>query len=180
MKTIRVSEKYCPWVNADHKRMIRSRDKLKKKAIRTGSPLLLSSYKHMRNQVIRMNIILKQKYFTERIKSSEGNTQEIWKALNQLMHTRSKTTNIDHLKQEGNVISNKKAISDAMNQYFCPIVATLAEEIEDSPNPLLLGEYHLYPISSRFKFSPLLARDGGETVNKVKTSKGYGIDGISS
>ena len=56
MKTIRVSEKYCPWVNADLKRTIRSRDKLKKKAIKTRSPLLLSSYKHLRNQVNRFNI----------------------------------------------------------------------------------------------------------------------------
>ena len=39
MKTIRVSEKYCPWVNADLKWMIRSRDKIKKKAIKTVSSL---------------------------------------------------------------------------------------------------------------------------------------------
>ena len=58
---------------------------------------------------------------------------------------RSKTTNIDQLKQEGNVINNKKAISDTMNQYFCSVGITLAEEIEDSPNPLLSGEYHLKP-----------------------------------
>ena len=76
MKTIRVSEKYCPWVNADLKRVIRSRDKLKKKAIKTWSPLLLSSYKHLRNQVNRFNIDLKRKYFTESIQNSEGNTKE--------------------------------------------------------------------------------------------------------
>ena len=53
MKTIRVSEKYCPWITTDLKKMIRSRDKLKKKAIKTGSPLLLASYKHLRNKVNR-------------------------------------------------------------------------------------------------------------------------------
>ena len=56
----------------------------------------------------------------------------------------------------------------------------LAEEIEDSPNPLLSGKYHLNPKSSSFKFSPLLVRDVREAINKVKTSKGYGTDGISS
>ena len=121
VKTIRVSEKYCPWINADLKRMIRSRDKLKKKAIETGSPLLLSSYKHLRNQVNRFNNDLKRKYFTDSIQNSEGNTKETWKALNQLMNKRSKTTNIDYLKQEGNVLSNKKAISDTMNQFFAPL-----------------------------------------------------------
>ena len=118
MKKIRVSEKYCPWFNADLKRMIRGRDKLKKKAIKTGSPLLLSSYKHLRNQVNRFNNDLKPRYFTDSIQNSEGNTKETWKTLNQLMNKRSKTTNIDYLKQEGIVISNKKAISDTMNQFF--------------------------------------------------------------
>ena len=179
MKTISASEKYCPWVN-DLKRMIRSRDKLKKKAIKTGSPFLLSSYKHLRNQVNRFNIDLKRKYFTESIQNSEGNSKETWNALNQLMNKKSKTTNINYVKQEGNVISNKKAISDTMNQLFCSIGTTPAEEIEDSPNPLLSGKYHLNPKSSSFKFSPLLVRDVREAINKVKTSKGYGTDGISN
>ena len=104
MKTILASEKYCPWVNADLKKRIRSRDKLNKKAIKTRSLLLLSSYKHLRNQFNRFTIDLKRKYFTESIQNSEGNTKETWKALNQLMNKRSKTTNTDYLKQEGNVI----------------------------------------------------------------------------
>ena len=160
--------------------MIRSRDKLKKKAIKTGSPLLLASYKHLRNKVNRLNIDLKRRNFTEKIQNSESNTKETWKALNQLMNKRSTTTNIDQLKQEGNVSSNKKDISDNMNQYFSSVGTTLAEEIEDSPNPLLSGEYHLNTRNSIFKFSPLQARDVREAIDKIKTSKGYGTDRISS
>ena len=37
IKKIRTSQKYCPWLNADRKMMIKSKDKLKKKAIKTGS-----------------------------------------------------------------------------------------------------------------------------------------------
>ena len=96
------------------------------------------------------------------------------------MNKRSKTTNIDQLKQEGNVISNKKDISDTINQYFSSVGTTLAEEIEDSPNPLLSGEYHLNTRNSIFKFSPLRVRDVSVAIDKVKTSKGYGTDGISS
>ena len=180
MKNIRVSEKYCPWVNTDRKKMIRNRDKLKKKAIKTGSPLLLVSYNQPRNKVNRLNIDLKWKHFTEIIQNSEGNTKETWEALNQLMNKKSKTTNINQLKQEGNVISNKKDISDTMNQYFSSVGITLAEEIENSPNPLLSREYYLNTRNSIFKFSPLQVRDIREAVDKVKTLMGYGTDGISS
>ena len=173
MKTFRVSEKYCLWIITDLKKMIRSRDKLKKKAIKIGSPLLLASCKHLRNNVNRLNIDLKRKHFTEKIQNSEGNTKETWKALHKLMNKRSKTTNIDELKQEGNVISKKKDIYDTMNQYFSSVGTTLAEEIEDSPNPLLSGEYHQNTRNSIFKFSPLWVRDVREAIDKVKTSKGY-------
>ena len=87
---------------------------------------------------------------------------------------------IDQLKQEGNVISNKKDISDTMNQYCSSDGTTLAEQIEDSPNPLLSGEYHLNTRNSIFKFNPLRVRDVKEAIDSFKTPKGYGTDGISS
>ena len=112
MKTIRVSEKYYPWINNDFKALIRSRDKLKKAAVKSGSPLLLASYRHVRNKVNRLNIDLKRQYFTTKIQSSQGNMKETWKTLNQLMNKRSKSTNINLMKQDGKNSSNKKDISD--------------------------------------------------------------------
>ena len=37
IKTLRASERYCLWVNEDLKRLIRSRDKLKKAAVKSKS-----------------------------------------------------------------------------------------------------------------------------------------------
>ena len=48
-----------------------------------------------------LNIDLKWNYITESIQNSEGNTNEAWKATNQLMNKRSKTINIDQLKKKG-------------------------------------------------------------------------------
>ena len=35
LKSLRISEKYCPWINKDLKGLIRERDKLKKKQLNT-------------------------------------------------------------------------------------------------------------------------------------------------
>ena len=180
MKTIRVSEKYCPWINNDLKALIRSRDKLKKAAVKSGSPLLLASYRHVRNKVNRLNIDLKRQYFTTKIQSSQGNMKETWKTLNQLMNKRSKSTNINLMKQDGKNISNKKEISDIMNKYFCSVGKALAEEIEDTPNPLLSGEYQLNQGNLMFEFKPIGLQDIREAIGKIKTTMGSGVDGISS
>ena len=67
-----------------------------------------------------------------------------------------------------------------MNQFFCSNGTTLADEVEDYPNPLLSGKYHLNPKRSGFKFNPLLVQNLREAINKVETLKDYGADGISS
>ena len=66
------------------------------------------------------------------------------------------STNIYYLKQEGNVVSSKNAISDTMNQHFYFIGMALALEIEDPPVTLLSGEHHLNSRRSRYKLSPIL------------------------
>ena len=47
IKLIRVSERHCPWVNTDLKKVMQSRDKIKKAAIKSNSPILMSSDRHI-------------------------------------------------------------------------------------------------------------------------------------
>lgn len=100
---MRVSEKYCPWINEDLKKLIRSRDKLKKAANKAKSETLMNSYKHVRDQVNTLNVQLKQDYF-----SQEGNMKESWRTLNQVLNKRSKSSNIVCLKDKDKEIVGKK------------------------------------------------------------------------
>ena len=44
----RVSERFCPWITPELKKICRTRDKLKITAVKANSELLMSAYKHMR------------------------------------------------------------------------------------------------------------------------------------
>ena len=55
-----ISDKYCPWINADLRALIKSRDKLKLAACKSKSTLLIVSYRQKRNKVNSLNTILKQ------------------------------------------------------------------------------------------------------------------------
>ena len=50
---MRVSEKYCPWIDRNLKDLMRTRDKLKKSAVKSKSAPLLDSYRHVHNKVNR-------------------------------------------------------------------------------------------------------------------------------
>ena len=69
--------------------------------------------------------------------------KESWKAISELLNKRSKSSNIDCLKESGSEILHKIDISNAMNSFFCSVGKGLADKIEPAPNPLLAGNYEI-------------------------------------
>ena len=60
---MRVSEKYCPWIDRDQRDLMRTRDEQKKSIVKRKSALLLDSYRQVRNKVNSLNIKLKKEYY---------------------------------------------------------------------------------------------------------------------
>ena len=98
---MRVSEKYCPWIDKDLKKLMQTREKLKKAAAKRKSQFLMDSYRQVRNKVNVLNIQLKKQYYTNKISACQGNMKESWKAINEILNKRSKSSNIDCLKETG-------------------------------------------------------------------------------
>ena len=83
---------------------MRSRDWLKKAAVRGNSQLLFNSYRHVRNKVNKLNNELKRQCFSEKITLHQGNMKESWKIINKVLNKRSKSTNINNLCTSDGVI----------------------------------------------------------------------------
>ena len=82
---------------------------------------------------------------------------------------------------EGDVqVHEKREISNTMNDYFCTIGKELADEIDQSPNPLLVGDYLINEGNKIMKFTKISEQHIRDAIDKTKTSKGFGNDNISS
>ena len=121
MRHRRVSEKYWPWITTQLKASARTRDRLRKSAVKAGSEILITAYRHVRNVVNKQNKALKRQYFSEKIRCCEGDMKEAWKTINQLVNKRSKTTNSSSIQEDNKILTNSDEISESMNQYFCSI-----------------------------------------------------------
>ena len=75
----------------------------------------------MRCKANNLNQSLKTQYFTNRLRSCEGNIKETWKTMNQVINKRSKTTNIRALQEGDETITDNKSIADTMNSFFCNV-----------------------------------------------------------
>ena len=84
------------------------------------------------------------------MQESEDNMKKSWRRIKQVIDKRSKSTNIDILKESGGDIVNKQDIANTMNAYFCPVGKDLASKIEAVPNPIVTGKYNLNPHNKHF------------------------------
>ena len=176
----RVSEKFSPWLTKDFKLMCKSRDRLKKLAVRSKSEILMQAYRQMRNRVNKLNLNLKREFFTNKIASYDGDLKNTWKTINQVLNKKSKTTHITSLDVEGKTVSGDTAIAESMNNFFCEIGKTLSDKIPQSSNPLLDNDYEVNPKSVQFHFEPITVPQIEKVLGKFDTSKGSGPDGLAN
>ena len=159
---------------------MRSRDQLKKATVVSKSPHLMDSYRQIRNKVNTLNVQLKRQYYTNKISACEGNMKESWKTINALRNKRSKSSNIDCLKDSDKEIVHKGDMSNAMNSFFCSVGKDLADKIDQVPNPLLSGDYEINKNRAEFHFQTTEVQQIRDVFAKVKTAKSFGVDNISS
>ena len=95
-----------------------TRDRPKKAATKRKSPVLMDSYRQVRNRVNTLNIQLKKEYYTNKISACEGNMKESWKTINEPLNKRSKSSNIDCLKEWDSETVCKKKNSNKMSTFF--------------------------------------------------------------
>ena len=179
-REMRVSDRNSPWINTEIKLLMKSRDKLKKAAVKNKSSSLMEDYRKVRNRVNSLNILLKQQYFMDKISENKGNMKECWKITSKLLNKCSKSTNITYIKDGDIEIREKREISNTMNNYFCSVGEDLANNVEKSSNPLLTGKYTVNQTAVCFEFKEVECTHIRDAICKMKTSKGSGNDNISS
>ena len=159
---------------------MRTRDKLKKSAIKSKSAPLLDSYRHVRNKVNALNTQQKKEYYNNKISACKGNMKESRETINELLNKRSESSNIDILKESASETVHRKDIPDTMNSYFCSVGKDLADKISPVANPLLSGDFEMNKTKAKFHFRTIEVHEIRDAFAKVKTAKSFGIDNISS
>ena len=180
LRQIRVSEKYCPWINSDSKNLIRTRDELKRSAVKHKSQHLMNSYKQYRNQANALNEKLKKQYSSNKINNNKGNMNDSWQTINQLLNKRSQSTNIVSLKESSQTIFDKQRISNKIDEYFYSNGERLAADIVHTSNPLLSKEICINGDGRIFDFREINEGDTHQAVSRIKVKKSFGNDNISS
>ena len=176
----RVSERYAPWISEDLKNLCKTRDRIKSAAVKNKSEMLMSAYRQLRNKATKMNRAAKMAYFSDKLQASQGDLKETWATINKLVNKRSNTTNITALEVDGQTIDDPVGMANSMNDFFSSIGVKLCNDIPNTENDLLNGDYDINPTAATFLFTPIESEQVIKAMRKFKTSQGQGLDEISS
>ena len=108
----------------------------------------------------------------------ERNLKETWATLNKVIIKRSETTSIISVVEGDAIITEPDGIADLINKYFCSIGEQSSNNIPKKSNTFV--NENLLNVRTTYRFSPLTPKQFIKTMSKFKTSKGFGVDDISS
>ena len=128
---IRIGGNNLPYITAEMRKLIRTRDYYKQKTNKTGSKYLHQAFLQIRNQVKYGIRTSRSEYYRSKTEENRGDSKATWKILKEVTNQDNKSTDINEVLFEGEKITEAKIIPEAFNHHFAAIGGTLASEIPE-------------------------------------------------
>ena len=149
---------------------------MKKKTVKHDSTRYHELYKDCRNNLNRLIKNTKAKYFKNKLENSK-NCKDGWKAINDLLKKRSKSTIINKIKTEHLEVTGDKNIAEEFTRYFPTIGPKLGDNLPSSDiNPMSYVTHSSQVFNSR----NIIFTEVKNKISKIKDGKSACLDKISN
>ena len=119
---------YKPWLSKGIKASMKTRDYLKKKAIKDRTEEAEKYYKKFKNFVNRLQNIAYNNYYSNKVNKNFKNKKRLWETVGEITkYKKKKHTEIKKIECDGKELTQFHDISNCLNDYFnligkkCPI-----------------------------------------------------------
>ena len=111
------------WITSKIVRLIRYRDRLKKKLKRKFEPDIEFLYKKFRNCVVSELRASRVAYYNQYFLTYKDNMKKLWSGIRLVINIKHKTTlNISQLVMDGTVVTDPKHITSTFNRHFVNVL----------------------------------------------------------
>ena len=107
-----------PYVTSELRSLIRTRDYLNTKAVKTSSSYIRQAFIQLRGKVYSLLQKSRHDYYTKRINENKGNMKNTWKILKHAMGIENKDSTFEILDLEVQQILNTCEIVEAFNEHL--------------------------------------------------------------
>jgi hypothetical protein len=176
-----VKGKFCPWITPAIKQHLNQRDRILRKARKTGNDNDWSFYKRLRNSCNNQIKCAKYKYNKKLLSENSQNPKKFWKVLKDIIPTKpaSQSTVTSIIKSENEQSSNSLSKADVFCRYF----STVAESLKklEMPQKEFTWNYikPLHRITNEtFRFQYVSNVEVQKELKMLKRNKSAGIDNL--
>ena len=177
VKRRRVKGTPLPWMNSQISDSMKERDWAHRKARKSNSARHWSMYAKLRNKVNGLVRTSKSKYYCDMIEEAKGDSDKVWKAVNEACNRNSSPESIQCIISDGVQHITSQSIASSMNSFFASIGRILASRKQTpvlnlksiSKHPLF--QFELTELDQSFVLEQLLS---------LKANKPIGLDKISA
>ena len=175
----RVKQNACNriWLDSEYLKLVRERDRMKKKAISTGNNVDWSNFKKIKNHVTSQLRVKKGTIIRNEIQKSRGDVKKTWKSLNLVIPRKNKGTKINNLITKKGETQDFIEIANELNEYFVNVGPNLASKIENKSEYKFSLNFSLNA-KMNFKFTTVTPETVTKLVLKLPNDKATGIDDI--
>ena len=157
---------------------MRERDFHLKHAQKYNSEYHWNTYRDLKNFINQQIKICKSNYYQNLINNNRDNPAELWRTINEITSRNPTKTTTSCIISENVPVNDPRSITTIMNGYFTSIGSTLAKKIKELFKPKLPKTTATSPHS--FEFKEINEMSVLHELNKLKTNKATGLDGISA
>ena len=174
-KTKRVRKKQSPWLNEYIFNLMKERDKMKKKAVRTKNDEDWKAFKKLKNKVTLQSRKAKRKYFIEQIVGIKGRSQS-WTVLSSLL---SKKDTSSYFQVP---LDDCQKMANEFNEHFASVANNMNNDIHvEEQSSGLDNENFVFDATKHdlLELSPVLEIDVLKELMAFPNKRSAGLDGIS-
>ena len=122
VKRRRVKGTPLPWMNSQISDTMKERDWAHRKARKSNSARHWSMYAKLRNKVNGLVRTAKSKYYCDMIEEAKGDSEKVWKAVNEACNRNSSSESIQCIISDGVQHITSQSIASSMNSFFASII----------------------------------------------------------
>ena len=182
VKLTKIKTRPNPYITQEIKHLMNTRDRWRKRAIKTMDKLHWNAYRFFRQEVKREIRIAEQEYVRSELTNSKGNTNSIWKVINRCVrkkNVQNTTTSEDAMAQ-----ANK------YNDFYTSVGKTTAEKAQTLTEKLGFTAFDNNSLTNKdmsessnlqeFYFRPVTEQETLKIVKALPSNKAPGADKVSA